>query len=244
MALGYKKYLMFGMLWIVLAALSLPGESFPAHSQNTVFRIGTFDRSSAEFSSDTPKHHVEFIVSRSTTAKDWFSTQPALLASSDKDKAQQTPIADAPRAISFVLHGSPEMEYELHIAVLVESASVPTLRIGINGKQGIFYLHPRLDYSNGDQWDSFDPAYSAADVEFTFSGKHLHSGTNTITFEVVEQASEKVPDARLNYDAIELDSIRGEARDSTPAVQLMPTVFFRREDGNLREEVDEFIRQQ
>ncbi len=242
MALGYKKYLMFGMLWIVLAALSLPGESFPAHSQNTVFRIGTFDRSSAEFSSDTPKHHVEFIVSRSTTAKDWFSTQPALLASSDKDKAQQTPIADAPRAISFVLHGSPEMEYELHIAVLVESASVPTLRIGINGKQGIFYLHPRLDYSNGDQWDSFDPAYSSADVDFVFPGKYLHSGTNTITLQAVELAGEEVPDARLNYDAIQLDSIRHDIAGSTLVVQLMPTIFFRRADGALREEVDAFIR--
>src|SRR5579883_330801 len=242
MTLGRKKDLLLSMLLVVLAAGSLFAESGSGDLRKAVFQIGAFDRSSREFSSGAPKHNVDFVVSQSTTAKDWFSEQPAVLASNEKAKLS-TP-SNAARSVSFTLPGSPAAEYELHVAVLVESASVPALKIGINDKRGMFYLHPRLDYSNGDQWDSFDPAYSAADVEFTFSGKHLHSGTNTITFEVVEQASEKVPDARLNYDAIELDSIRGEARDSTPAVQLMPTVFFRREDGNLREEVDAFIRHQ
>lgn len=229
-----------GVLWIVLAARLLSGESGSDNSRNTVFQIGTFDRSSREFSTGTPKHGVEFVVSQSTPAKDWFGEQPAVLAS--REKVQQTSISNAPRAISFTLHGSPAVKYELHVALLVESASVPALRVVINGKRGMFYLHPRLDYSNGDQWDSFDPAYSSADVRFGFSGKYFHSGTNTIAFEVVEQAYEEVPDARLDYDAIELDSIQRDATDSTPAVQLLPTVYFRRESGGLREEVDAFIR--
>lgn len=240
MALGRRKHLLWGVISVVLATIPLVGESGYKNSKTTVFQIGTFDRSSAEFASGEPKHNVNFIISQSTVAKDWFSAQPAVLASADH--AQQLSIADAPRVISFVLQGSPATEYELHIALLVESASVPALRIGINGKQGMFYLHPRLDYSNGDQWDSFDPAYSSADVNFAFPGKYLHSGANTITLEVVEQAEEEVPDARLNYDAIELDSVRRDVPDSTPLVLLMPTIFFRRDNSVLREEVDAFIR--
>ncbi len=240
MALRRKKYLILSMLWIVVAAHSLKGEPASDYPKTLVFRIGTFDRSSAEFSSGTPEHNVDFIVSQSTAAKDWFSAQPALLSSAGKVQQVATPAA--PRAITFVLAGSPASRYELHVALLVESASVPALKIGINGKRGIFYLHPRLDYSNGDQWDSFDPVYSSADVNFAFSGKYLHSGTNTITLEVVEQAEEEVPDARLNYDAIELDRIPQDAGGPTAAVQLVPTIFFRREGGVLQEEVDAFIR--
>ena len=240
MTLGRTTLLLLSLLSIVLAAAALFAESGSGDSRKAVFQIGTFDRSSREFSSGVPKHNVEFVVSQSTPAKDWFSEQPAVLASTEK--AKPTTTSNAPRSISFTLPGSPAGTYELHVAVLVESASVPALRIGINGKRGMFYLHPHLDYSNGDQWDSFDPAYSSADITFAFSGKYLHSGANTITFDVVEQAAEEVPDARLNYDAIELDSIPRDAADSASAAQIFPTIFFRRENGVLQEEVDAFIR--
>ena len=88
---------------------------------------------------------------------------------------------------------------------------MPTLKVAINDKAGMFYLHPRLDYSNGDQWDSFAPAYSSADVDFVFPGSYLRAGVNTITLEVIEQAAEAVPEAGLNYDAIELDSVPQKA---------------------------------
>lgn len=240
MGFSQKKQSIWGLAWIILAAPLLLGESGPSGSGSTIFRIGRFDRSSGEFSSGTPKHRVKFFVSQNTAAKDWFSEQPAVLASSVTP--QQTTIPDAPRSVIFTLQGPPATKYELHVAVLVESASVPALRIGINGKRGIFYLHPRLNYSNGDQWDSFDPAYSRADIRFDFPGKYFHSGANTITFEVVEEAAEEVPDASLNYDAIELDRVPQDAGDSTPPVQIRPTIFFRKQGGVLQEEVDAFIR--
>ena len=240
MVFGRKRISVLSLSWIVLTAPWLLGQPGSDNSKTKIFQVGMFDRSSAEFSSGDPKHHVNFDVSKNATAKDWFSAQPAVLASAGS--AQKPSPTGAPRTITFELHGSPRKNYEIHVAALVESASVPALWIGINGRQGIFYLHPRLDYSNGDQWDSFDPAYSSADVNFTFPGQYLHSGTNTITFRVEEEASEKVPDARLNYDAIELDSVGQDAPDATPAVQVTPTVFFRRENGVMREEVLAFIR--
>jgi len=228
------------MLCFALGLPLLHGASGPSCPQVTIFRIGTFDRSSAEFSSTTPTHSVSFMVSQSDPAKDWFGAQPAVLGLGNKSR--KTDISAAPRAITFTLHGSRVGSYELHIALLVESASVPALIVGINDKTGIFYLHPRLDYSNGDQWDSFDPAYSSADVDFTFPGRYLHVGINTITLQVVEQAQEAVPDARLNYDAIELDAIPRSLAYHSVSTQLEPTIFFRQKNGELFELINAFIR--
>lgn len=241
MALGRRICLASSLLWIAVAASLLQAESTSHSPRTVIFRIGEFDRSSGEFSSATPARRVNFVVSQSIPGKDWFSEQPAVLESAAQ--SQPATIAAAPRAITFTLPGTPAGNYELHVGLLVESASVPVLRVGINDKHGMFYLHPRLDYSNGDEWDSFDPAYSSADVDFTFPGKYLHAGTNIITFEAVEQAEEEVPDARLNYDAIELDSISRRTAQAAPPVQLMPAIFFRRHQGALQEEVDAFIRQ-
>jgi hypothetical protein len=240
MALGRKKYLMLSMLWIFVVAPLLRAESSPDSPKTTIFRIGKFDRSSAEFSSGTPERNVTFVASQSDPAKEWYAVQPAVLSSSSTEK--QLGISSAPRAITFSLLGSPASEYELHIAALIESASVPALKVVINSKAGLFYLHPQLDYNNGDQWDSFDPAYSSADVEFTFPGTYLRAGVNTITLQVVEQADEAVPDASLNYDAIELDSIPDNAAASDSAVQMVPTIFFRQQNGEMFEGVDAFIR--
>jgi len=235
-----RKSLTFGMLWILMAAQVVYAASVSKHPRTTIFQIGKFDHSSAEFASGSPEHNVKFIASQSDPAKEWFAVQPAVLSS--PGKVPQTEIPSAPRAITFSLPGPPAGEYELHIAVLIESASVPSLKVVINDKAGLFYLHPQLDYNNGDQWDSFDPAYSSADVKFSFPGTYLRAGANTITLQVVEQAEEAVPEASLNYDAIELDSIPHNEADSASAVQMIPTIFFRQQNGETFEGVDAFIR--
>ncbi len=228
------------MLWAALAATVLHAASASDYAKSTIFRIGEFDHSSAEFAPGAPTRNVDFIVSQSDPAEDWFGVQPAVLSSTSQ--SQQAAIASAPRAITFSLQGPPASNYELHIALLVESASVPTLKVAINDKAGMFYLHPRLDYSNGDQWDSFAPAYSSADVDFVFPGSYLRAGVNTITLEVIEQAAEAVPEAGLNYDAIELDSVPQKAASEAASVQLVPTIFFQQQNGELLESVGAFIR--
>jgi len=136
--------------------------------QDTIFRIGSFDRSSAE----------KFVVGKSDPAKDWYGMQSAKLSSTSV--AAELTIAAAPRTVVFSLVQTSGKAYQLHVSFLVESASVPTFRVDINGKHGIFYLHPKLDYSNGDQWDSFYAAYSHADVEATIPRSYLRQGENTI----------------------------------------------------------------
>jgi hypothetical protein len=216
--------------------------SFAATAQNpvaTIFRIGYFDRSSSDFAAGTPAARVNFVVSQSNPSKDWFAYHPAVLASASKS-AESTP--SAPRSITFSLQGSPAAAYRLHIAVLLENPSVPALHVQINGKSGLFHLHPKLDYSNGDSYDSFDPAYSAADVEFDFPGSYLHPGSNTISLQPIIEAAEAVPDAGLNYDAIELVVAPSQPEPQLLSAELAPTVFFQQDSSDLKECVEAFIR--
>ncbi len=236
-----NRTLLLALLWPVLAVHGVCAPGAPDSATKTVFRIGEFDRSSAGFADGTPERKVNFIVSESNPAKDWFGAQPALVGAAGT--VQDMAIATAPRAITFSLEGPPASHYRFHAAVLIETASVPFLRIGINGRAGRFYLHPKLDYSNGDQGDSFYPAFSSADVEFDFPGSYLHRGVNTITLQVIEEAEQAVPEAGLNYDAIELDSVPADAASPPLSAQLEPTVFYKQGNGELLEVVEAFIRQ-
>lgn len=239
MSSSFIRRILLGVLSSVLAVSQLCAAQADQAAPKTVFRIGTFDRSSVEFASGDPTAKVAFVASKSDPAKDWFSYHPAL---SSAAKSPETSLPVAPRAISFSLDGSPARAYRLHIALLIENDAVPALRVAIGGRNGIFYLHPKLDYSNGDQGDSFYPAYSSADVEFTFPGSFLSAGANTITLQPVEESRETVPGAGINYDAIELDSLSAPADSLSPSAQLVPTVFFTERQGQLQETLDAFIR--
>ncbi|MGH9587063.1 MAG: glycoside hydrolase family 38 C-terminal domain-containing protein, partial [Acidobacteriaceae bacterium] len=96
-----------------------------------------------------------------------------------------------------------------------------------------------LDFHNGDQWDSFDPAYSHADVTFQFQGSYFQKGENVITLQPV--ADEQVAGGTLTYDALAL------TRKDTPfraaeTIQILPTIFYKKVNGQLDELVDVFIR--
>jgi hypothetical protein len=233
------RRILLGALPCVFVATQLFAAPAEDAAKKAVFQIGAFDRSSVEFASGDPSAKVEFVVSKSKPEKDWYGYQPA--ASGAAAKAQDATVATAPRSISFSLEGSPVKAYRLHIALLVEGASVPALRVSIDGRNGIFYLHPKLDYSNGDQGDSFYPAYSSADVEFVFPGSYLRAGANAITLQPVEESEETVPGAGVTYDAIELDSLTTTGDSLSASAQLMPTVFFTRRQGELQETLEAFI---
>lgn len=230
---------------ITLGAFFLLGSSAFAGtnkgSQNLViFKLGNFDRSSVEFAPGRPKHAVTFTIGQSNPAKDWYATQPAVLDSASGQSGED--LASTPRAIRFSVANTPKGVYRLRVALLIETASVPALRVNINERHGLFYLHPTLDYSNGDQQDSFYAAYSYAEIEFGFPARYLKLGENTITFQAVEEADRAVPDAGLTYDAIELDSIPGGRNLLASSALIEPTIFFRREDAGIQELVDVFIR--
>jgi len=187
-----------------------------------------------------PKRPVNFLAGKSNPAKDWYAAQPAELTL--PTGAHPTNDAAAPRTITFSLAHAPAAAYQLHVALLIETASVPALRVSINGKHGMFYLQPKLDSNNGDQYDSFDPAYSHADVTFIFPGRYLHSGTNTIALQAIEEADRSVPDAGLTYDAIELGRSAQAFNSRASSAQIIPTIFYRQRQGQLEETVDVILR--
>jgi alpha-mannosidase len=165
-----------------------------AQPQNTVWRIGTFDRSSAEFADGSPQQPVTFVIDRDRPDKNWYGYAPAAFTTGHSDPSS------APRTIEFSLATEPSSAYRLRVSLLIEHSSVPAIRVFINGRTGTFYLHPELDYSMGDTIAAFFPAYAHATVEFDFPGNYLHEGTNSIALQAVATADKGVPDAGFNYD--------------------------------------------
>jgi alpha-mannosidase len=214
----------------------------PARSgqDNTVFRLGIFDRSSAEFAQEQPTDPVKFVVGKSDPAKDWPATQPADFLSDTG--APETNKATVPREITFSLGQVPAAAYQLRISFLIESPSVPAIRVSINGKHGMFYLHPKLDYGMGNLMSSFYPAYSSADVVFPFPGSMLHQGANTITLQAIDGAQTVIPDASLTYDVVELVSDSDVKDREAYSAQILPSIFYKQQQGQLEEMVDVFIR--
>ncbi|HZC42955.1 MAG TPA: polysaccharide lyase family protein, partial [Acidobacteriaceae bacterium] len=232
----------------------------PAAAQSAspaaVFTIGEFNRSSVDLAPGTPQQPVNFIVGTSTAAKDWYATQRVETASTPAEPAASQPSASqpvAPRAaapwkIRFSLTNTPAPSYQLHVALLIESSSVPALRVVINGKSGTFFLEPKLDTENGDQGSSFYAAYSHADVDFDFPGAYLHRGENILTLQAVETVPTSLPhaalpaDASFTYDAIELNRSPQPSAAIRASARILPTIFYQQRQNQLKEWVEVILR--
>jgi alpha-mannosidase len=237
MTVRLSSRLLCVLLFAGIAVLPL-GKAEAQNALGPVFRIGEFNRSSGDFAPGLPNRTVNFVVSQSDPAKDWFGVHRAVLA---LGKSPVPDFASAPRTITFSVDATESVDYQLHVALLLETAGVPALRVGINGKQGLFYLHPKLDYSDGNIWDNFDPAYSSVDVEFRFPASYWKPGTNTITLQPVEEADEAVPDVGVSYDAIELARVPRAAPLRDSPAEIIPTIFYQQENGQLKERIDVFV---
>jgi hypothetical protein len=232
--------------------------AIPSHAQTAspkaVFTIGEFNRSSVDLAGGAPQQPVNFIVGTSTASKDWYATQRVEPAPTPAQRTASQPAVPAvspqaaPWTIHFSLTNTPAPSYRFHVALLIESSSVPALRVVINGKSGTFYLQPKLDTENGDQGNAFYAAYSHADVEFDFPGAYLHRGANTITLQAVEKVPASLPnaalpaDASFTYDAIELDRNPQSSAANRASAQILPTIFYRQQSGRLEESVDVILR--
>ncbi len=200
----------------------------------TVWRVGTFDGSSGEFAGGEPHSAVHFVAGQDQPRTAWYAFAPVAWAGKPADPAS------APRAIDFSIAGRPGTAYRLKVSLLIEHSSVPALRVGINGRLGTFYLHPKLDYSMGDTVAAFYPAYARAEVEVDFPGSWLKSGANSISFQAVPAGDKIIPDAGFVYDAIELQ--QADAIPMAIRAHAEPTIFFQKHGASLEERVDVFVR--
>jgi hypothetical protein len=216
---------------VSLAYLCLPLLAAP--QAPPLWHIGHFDGSSAEFNQEQPHTAVIYDAARNQPGSEWYAFAPS--APSGGRATTET----APRTIVFSLPGMPQPAYRLSISVIIEHSSVPDLAITVNGRKGRFVLHPRLDDSMGDTMDAFFAAYSRAEVLCDLPGSWLHRGKNEIALQPVSSSSQGVPDAGLNYDAIQLEPI---PRLSAVAAQAEPAIFYQTSGRTLSERVDVFVR--
>ena len=231
------RYVVFAMRARTVAiafAFFLSCCAFAATGSDVVWRIGAFDRSSGEFAQGSPTQPVSYLIGQDQPATNWYAYAPSFYPGGQSDSSA------APRAIVFSIAGNPERAYRLVVSIMIDHSSVPALGVSINGRRGLFYLHPRLDYAMGDMVAAFYPAYSHAQVEVDFPGAWLHSGRNTIALQAVAIGDQGVPDAGFNYDAIELDRIA--APPASPTEMIEPTIFYQQKGNALDERVDVFVR--
>ena len=237
MRIKAKATLLCGGVVLFLAGTILRAAT---EEPNKVFRIGIFDHASSEFAQEAQKSPVKFVVNQSDAAKDWPASQLAIFPAGTP--VSETSNTSGPREITFSLDQAPAAAYRLRMSFLIESPSVPAIQVGINGKHGTFYLHPKLDYNMGNMLSSFYPAYSSAEVVFSFSGSMLHQGANTISLQPIEQTEKEIPNAALTYDAIELDRDTSRKDSEASSAEIQPTIFYKQQQGQLQEMVDVFIR--
>lgn len=223
------RYLLAALLLFVSPLSSLAGSG-----ADTVWRLGKFDGSSAEFAQGQPRGPVVFNVGQDRPDTGWYAFAPSAFPGRAPDPAS------APRTIVFSIAGKAEPDYRLTVSLVIEHSSVPALRIGIDGRTGLFYLHPKLDYAMGDTVAAFFPAYSRAEVECDFPGSWLRNGRNEITLQAVATGDRGVPDAGFNYDAIELQSM--ESLPAAIEAHAEPTIFYQAHEAGLEERVDVFVR--
>jgi len=123
-----------GWFFFFGAGLYLPTAMAQSGPDDRVFQLGSFDRSSVGFADGHPKQPVDFTIGQSDPAKDWYAAQPA--ASISEASGQEAGNkASAPHTVHFSLEQPTATAYRLHVALLIESTSVPALRVNINGKQ-------------------------------------------------------------------------------------------------------------
>lgn len=195
-----------------------------------IFMLGRFDGSSQEFNGGSPGSDVRVPVSEHSDPSLWYSFQPV------SGSLSTGPIAGRPRSVTFSLTEQPAEFYTLKVSLLIEHASVPALRVSINGSQGMLYLSPQLDSRVGDGGAVSFPSFAQATVVVEVPGALLHRGQNEISFSVVdEDHAHHVPDAGLNYDAI---SLSAGAPINGIGARVQPTVFYKRIAGRLEEAVN------
>src|SRR6185437_14465915 len=145
--------------------------------------------------------------------------------------------------------------YQLRVAILYETPRLSALRLSVNGHQGVFYFHPRLDFAAGDWEGTFVPQTSRDEKTIDIPAGWLVHGENSIIFTAMDFTSMGQPamsqlsrgdiapgQSGLVYDAISFAQ-QPDASYPRGAVSVIaePTIFYRQSDKELDEMVDVFV---
>jgi len=235
---------LYGM---VLFSFSFP-TTIQAASQK-LWQVGTFDESSQEFKAEgidykNPALDPVFIVGKSDPAKDWYGYQPG----SGNGAAGFRP---HPFTVKFDLSNPPLGVFSLKVGLLEYMPRTPRLQVEINGHRGWFYLHPKLNYAGGDTASVFVPTYSYGTITAEFPSRFMVKGSNTLVLTAIDEVSKRedsetsngLGNSALIYDALELQNdTAAEYAPNRLTADVVPTIFYKSQDGGLREIIDVYLR--
>ena len=211
-------------------------------SSHTLWQVGTFDESSAEFTKaiayGNPAQDLVFTVGKSDPARDWCAFQPG----TGNDRTGFRP---HPFTINFDLPAAPAGLYSLKLGLLADSAFLPYLQVEINGHRGQFYLRPKLNYAPGNSV----PINSYSTVVARFPARYLNQGANKLVLTAIDGRDPHTGPSSgygrgpgFYYDALELDNDPAvEYPPASLAVEAAPTIFYKSRAGALVEVVDIFV---
>jgi alpha-mannosidase len=213
---------------LVASALSLCAVAVNAQ---TVWQIGTFDHSSAEFNHelhfDEPNFHLVYTIGTSRPS-DWPAYQPGSRVPQVKSKT-------FPYQIVFQLPQRPQHDYVLTIGMVFNNPRYPNLLVDVNGKQGLYYVQRHVSYYPGDGGvDS--PIYGEGRLEIRLPASLFHAGQNTLTLTGMDDPSSTEGLSYFIYDAIQLSSQTESQTQSAFSANVEPTVYYANKGNELYEQ--------
>ncbi len=123
------------------------------------------------------------------------------------------------------------------------------LRVDVNGHAGLFYFHPKLEYSAGDWEGTFVPQTSIHSKVVEIPAQWMKAGENTIVLTALDDPAEKQTSlgaiapghTGLMYDALEMSNDpTGRYDPDAFTARIEPTIFYRKSADGLHEVVDVF----
>jgi len=220
-----------------IVALSLVLAGSVLAQERSIWKIGEFDNSSAEFGSQ-PSSDL-FVISKNQP-RDWPLTQRAV--ATDK-VASATPLR-----VRFELANPPRGVFTLKVGLLVLTPRLPVLQINVNGHLGWFYQRPEIDNREGNIEGSIFPQYSIGTRSMEIPAQFLKQGENEISLLAVNDpltaalpGGEDLSDAFLTFDALALENSTRAATQKAVTAEATPTVFYKREAGRLSEVVSVLV---
>jgi hypothetical protein len=209
--------------------------------ERAVWKIGSFDDSSAEFGEQASMTRP-FVVGEGEP-KQWPRVQQAVVPGKAAD--------GQPRRIRFELAEAPRGTYRLRLGLIVHTPRAPLVEADVNGHKGWFHQRPDR-YREGNQEASIFPQYSIGELVIEIPSNFLRAGANEISLlALTDPLSTALPggevteDAQLTYDALALENTVGpEGPPGITSAEATPTVFFKRDGERLSEVVSVLVRWQ
>ncbi|HEY0430852.1 MAG TPA: polysaccharide lyase family protein, partial [Pyrinomonadaceae bacterium] len=205
--------------------------------EHSIWKIGEFDNSSAEFGNQPSSG--PFVISKNQ-ARDWPSTQRAVPTN---NATSATPLR-----IHFQLADAPQGVFTFKVGLLVLTPRLPVLQINVNDHRGWFYQRPEIHNREGNIEGSIFPQYSIGTRSIDIPAEFLRQGQNEISLLALNDpltaalpGGEDLSDSFLTFDALALDNSARAATRTAVTAEATPTVFFKRESGQMSEVVSVLV---